>query len=529
MPSDLPALWAALGYANRAEFLIGYVPYDKASAVAKLAGAVAGRGNVDRAMALTWSIQFQPGQERDPYEKARAWAELAWMVARSGDRSMAGVLARRAESLIDSLTTMPYLQALILMDLARVASACGKDDKANALSDEAESLARSTINEPSWDKWVMDVLPVVATGAGDLDRAENLVRSIDGPYHQARAMAALAVVVAAQGDHDRAEEVVRTITDHHRRERTAMAMAAMRAIRGERTGASSRSDPYWWARTQRAFARMVAAGGKGHAWGMSDWAEPLARYGTDPDDQVRMFDALAAAVVGGDRRRAAALAVRAEALARFEPDPEDRPQVLTSLAWMVAGAGDHNRAATLAAAADALAKNPFGLSQQTWTVAGLAATVLDTLDRDEERALPAMTGSARRRAWAGVLRYQFVTDRWITEIPPSVRERLLRLTDAQWWIDNRDRLDEAIAAQTGLSDEELLPELMGTPKQLDWARRVRAGHIRNRWAARIPPEARAVLIELTNAGWWLDNRDDLDTALADEIEARRPPPNPWGL
>ena len=136
---------------------------------------------------------------------------------------MAGVLARRAESLIDSLTTMPYLQALVLMDLGRVATACGKDDKAKALSDEAESLAGSTINEPSWDGWVMEVLPVMATGAGDLDRAENLVRSIRAPYHQARAMAALAVIVAAQGDHDRAEEVARSITDNHRRERTAMA------------------------------------------------------------------------------------------------------------------------------------------------------------------------------------------------------------------------------------------------------------------------------------------------------------------
>lgn len=524
-PPNLPALWAGLGYRDRAKNLIRFVPYDRAGALADLAGAVAGRGDLGRAVALARSIEFQRGEVRDRYQKARAWAELAWMAARAGDREFADDLIGRAESLVEWLTDMPYLQAQVLMGLARVAAACERRDQADELSGEAESLASSTLNEPSWWQWVMDVLPVAATGAGRYDQAERMVRSIPDPYHQARAVAALALIMAADAHHARAENLARSITDRHRHARTAMAMGTLGAVRG--AGAASAAGPYWWAWAVTALAEMVAAGGS-HAWGASDWAEPLVRCSADPDDQVRIFGALAAAVAGGDRERAAALADRAEALAQVVSDPEDRPQALTSVAWMVTAAGDHGRAITLARAAEALAMNPGRWNRRTWTVAELATAVPVPLeDRADDVALPEMTGSAKQRAWARDLRHGFVDGRWGGRIPPSVREQLLRLTDSRWWIDNRDRLDEALAAQDGVRDDELVPELTGTPKQVDWAQRVRAEHIRERWAGGIPPEARAVLATLTAAGWWLDNRDALDTALTAEIQAYRRARDPW--
>jgi hypothetical protein len=93
-----------------------------------------------------------------------------------------------------------------------------------------------------------------------------------------------------------------------------------------------------------------------------------------------------------------------------------------------------------------LIENPVKVSRRTWTVTDLAATVVDDApDREMEPALPDMAGSAKQRVWARELRYRFVTDRWRSQIPPSVRERLVHLTDARWWIDNREDLDTAMA------------------------------------------------------------------------------------
>ncbi|MFG2794039.1 hypothetical protein [Streptomyces sp. NPDC048419] len=77
---------------------------------------------------------------------------------------------------------------------------------------------------------------------------------------------------------------------------------------------------------------------------------------------------------------------------------------------------------------------------------------------------------------------------------------LSRLTGAKWWIDNRDRLDAALAALTPL------PAMAGgTERTRRKATRIRDKLVGTRWGHRIPPGVKAALDRLTDAEWWVRN------------------------
>jgi hypothetical protein len=367
IPPDLPALWAALGHRDRAESLArSIVDSDRVRALAKLAGSIGAAGDLDRAEHLVRSIHVRRELIREPFDNAWAWTDLAWLAATSGDRERADRLIRQAYAEARPVTE-PYLQAQLLLAWARVRAASGDRSRADEFADRAQTLVTGQLNEPTWWQWVLEALPVIVTGTGDLDRAEALVRTVPDAYQQARATAQLAAMVAARGGHRRAGTLLATITDEHRHARLSDALAAIRTI-----------DPwpdvnlYRQARALANLAEMVAAGGTGHAWGASDWAEPLARSSTDRNDQMLIFAALAAGATGGDIGRAGALARRAEAVVAPIEDPEDQPQALVSLAWMVADAADPAAATELAHAAEALVRYTKGYLK-TWRVADLAA------------------------------------------------------------------------------------------------------------------------------------------------------------
>lgn len=86
---------------------------------------------------------------------------------------------------------------------------------------------------------------------------------------------------------------------------------------------------------------------------VSDWAEPLVRYGTDRGDQVLIFAVLAAGAAGGDSGR-----VGGSRRSRRRPirDAENQPPALVALAWMVAAAGRSDEGHRTAHAAEALAR-----------------------------------------------------------------------------------------------------------------------------------------------------------------------------
>jgi hypothetical protein len=508
-------VWAELGYRDRAESLAQLiVEYDKVEALAKLAGPMGATGELDRSEWLVRSIKVQREQIREPYDKACAWTDLAWLAATSGDRERADRLIRQAYAEARSVTR-PFLQAQLLLVWARVHAAGGDRSQANEMMDRAQKLATGTLNAPSWWLWVREALPVIVTGAGDLDRAEELVRTVPDEYNRARAAAQLVVMIAALGGTRRVEALLGLITDEFRHARVGDALAAIRSL--ERR---SEVDPYRQARVLANLAEMVAAGGPGHGWGVSDWAEPLVRYSADRDHQVLIFAALAAGAAGGDIGRAAALADHAEAIVAPIDDPEDQPQALVTLAWMVADAGDPVRAADLANAAEALARYTR-LYFRTWRVADLAAMAATAAGGRGADGLPTLTGTPKQRTWAQNLRGAYVAQRWGTQIPAEAMAQLARLTEAQWWINNRDNFDDALGNRTGIWNDDNLPEIVGTPKQEDWARKLRVALISEQWPDELPPRVATALARLIDARWWIDNRENLNSALAEYAAAHR--------
>jgi hypothetical protein len=77
---------------------------------------------------------------------------------------------------------------------------------------------------------------------------------------------------------------------------------------------------------------------------------------------------------------------------------------------------------------------------------------------------------------------------------------LSRLTGAKWWIDNRDRLNTALAELNPLP-----PMTGGTERTRRKATRIRAELVGTRWGNRIPPGVREALNRLTDAEWWVGN------------------------
>lgn len=323
-------------------------------------------------------------------------------------------------------------------------------------------------------------------------------------------------MVAARGGYRRAETLLGAITDEYRHARVSVALAAIRNVE-----LRPNVNLYRRARALASLAEVAAAGGTGHAWGVSDWAEPLVRYRTDRSDQVLIFAALAAGAAGGeDNGRAAALADRAEAIVAPIPDPEHQPQALVTLAWMVADAGDPTRAAELAHAAEALTRYTRRYLR-TWRVVDLAAIAKSAAGEGRAAALPELTGTPKQRKWAQDLRTTFVARRWGAQIPAEARASLARLTEAQWWINNRNDLDGALGNQAGIWNDDNLPEIAGTPKQEGWARKLRARLIGKQWPDGMPPRVAAALADLTDARWWIDNREKLDMVLVEFAETFR--------
>src|SRR5206468_3835608 len=115
IPASLPAVWADLGHLDRAEALARSItdPGGQVRALADLARAAAGAGDLDRAEALAGHAEAAARSITDPGRQAQALADLAEAAAGAGDLDRAGALARSI--------TEPDGQARALADLARKA------------------------------------------------------------------------------------------------------------------------------------------------------------------------------------------------------------------------------------------------------------------------------------------------------------------------------------------------------------------------------------------------------------------------
>ncbi|MBT2213224.1 hypothetical protein [Actinomadura sp. NEAU-AAG7] len=508
VPADLPALRAALGAADHAEALARSLPeYQRVQAMTALAAPLAAAGEPDRAEELLRSARIRPAQMREPYDAAWAWTDLAWLAVLSGDADRADRSIRSAYAqsrVIDS----PYLQGLLLLAWARVLTFRGDRPGAGGMVERALTRA-AAIGRPSSDAWAMKALPLLVSGGADPARGEALARSVPQPYHRSRAVAGLAVSTAAAGEPDRAAALRHAVSDADRLARLDVALGEIAAVRPR----SDRADPFRRARAATMLAEAVMAGGAGHAWGAYEWAEPLARYPADPGDQKRIFAVLAAAAVGrATADQTAALADRADAILDAVTDQDYHPQALIALAWMMAHAGDRARATVLGEAAEALVRYGGHHSARP-RIADLAARTRAA--EHGTSGLPALIGTPKQQAWARNLRAAYVKRRWGADTPPESLAALASLTDARWWIENRDRLDEALGPGAGLWNDEALPRIIGSPKQEQWARKLRANAIAELWPDGPPTRLITALTGLTEARWWIDHRDDLRKELTE--------------
>jgi hypothetical protein len=188
IPTDLPAVWVALGHPTRAEQLARAItePYRQADALVGVAGALTQVGEHSRAEQVARTITI-------PYRQAEALVGVAGALAQVGEHSRAEQVATAAEQVARAITN-PDLQAA-------------------ALAGVAEAL----------------------TQVGEHSRAEQVARTITDPYRQADALAGVAGALAQVGEHSRAEQVARTITIPDLQARALVRVAGILAETGHPT------------------------------------------------------------------------------------------------------------------------------------------------------------------------------------------------------------------------------------------------------------------------------------------------------
>lgn len=132
-------------------------------------------------------------------------------------------------------------------------------------------------------------------------------------------------------------------------------------------------------------------------------------------------------------------------------------------------------------------------------------------------ALPPLSGTEKQAAWASRIRAGFLAG-----LPPDRAEGFTRAargeTRASWWIENRDRLEPALAeAATGGKPKPRLPKLTGSDKQTSWAERIRAAFVDTLTEAELRAW-RPTLGKLKDATFWIDRKDDLRAGVQSELD-----------
>lgn len=224
IPTDLPSVWAALGYPDRAESLARSItdPHRQAQALTGVVEALATAGRHEQAATAAAGID-------DPAQRAWALANLAETTGRAGQFALATQIA----------DTIPDAErrAWILAGLVEIARAAGARDEAARI---AKATCALTVDAAV-------VAAVRAVAADDLDLAAAVAGEATEP---ARGAAMVAVVEAALdgSDHERALALAETITDPSRRTEAlrSVAHASMRA--GDYARAVELVAPQWTAR-----------------------------------------------------------------------------------------------------------------------------------------------------------------------------------------------------------------------------------------------------------------------------------------
>jgi hypothetical protein len=422
------------------------------------------------------------GAMTDREDRMRATGMLGVAVGAAGDLD-------RAERLVRSVRVRaqapaePYYKARAWTDLAWLAAIAGDGVRAARLLRTAYAEARPVKLEYLQSELLLAWARVCAAG-GDrgravefTERAQALVK-LSEPMGHRWVLDALPVIVTGTGELDRAETLVTTVPDPYDRARAAAELAVLAAARGDHGRAEAQlgamTDEY---RRDRLGDALTAIRG----------VEP--HPGAVTYRQARALAGLAEVVAAGGGHAWGASAW-AEPLVRYDTHGTHQGLIFATLAAGAAG-GDRGRAAALADRAEAIVQPVADPDNQPPALVSLAWMVADAGD------------AARAAGLAGAA------------------EALVRHTRRyrrHWRVADLAALALAPPAP---HPADGLPTLAGTPKQEEWADRLRATLIAKRWPDGIPPRVAVALAGLTHAGWWIENRDRLDQRLTELAEASR--------
>ena len=493
IPARLPAVWATLGRAARAEALANSIadPYERSGALVALVEALAMAGDTVRAERIAGDIA-------DPYERVASLAGLAKAVARAGGGQRAIVLADAAAALVADIDN-PYEREMASTGLAEVLATAGAVDRAERIAlaltdpyqralaltgvaravgtDRALRIVRdiAVAEQRAWaliglvdaaePGRVAELAGLAEEAAGEIGQAGGEIGQAGGEigqaggeigqaggevgqaagevgqaggevgqaYRRALALAGLAKAVAGKGETPRA---------------LALVAAAQRT--GRRT-----SMPYEQALVSAGLAEALAAAGE------PERAERLVRDITDPYERALALNRLvAAAAVGVDD---------AERAARGIPDATWRAQVMTDLAAAVCAAGDPARAAGLAGAAEGMARDITDPSSRAGALADLAVALAVAGEvRQAERVARGIDDrDERERALAGLAEAVAAEG----DVPRA--ERIIELiADPDWRAGALAGLAENLSATGNVERARQIAHGIADP---EWRRRALAG------------------------------------------------------
>ncbi|MFF5366417.1 hypothetical protein [Streptomyces sp. NPDC013187] len=399
IPTNLPALWAKLGYVARAEALARAINDPRAqtdalvavaqvvavgdpgeaesfassiddpvqrrnvlnavvhtvaahnpSLAAEIARRIGTRLEHEAGVATTRAVARGGDPDRaehlarsidDPHYRDRALAELA--------RAVAATDPKRAESLAAALSDQG-LRLQTLSQVVQALAAAGHVHDAELLAhatrrniaDITDTVVRSRV-QTAYGHAASGVAGALAA-AGDPDRALHFARANAKSLFAGTIHTAVASAVAAKGNPELAQEIIDTFRTSEEKWRAyaevARATAAVDPDRAE-IFARAITEPQLQARTLAGVAGAVAASGD------PERATALAEAIEDTDAKAQALIGVASAMTtAGDTEAAERLARKVEALVRTVTPPQ--AHALLAMTRAVAAAGDADLAEALA-------------------------------------------------------------------------------------------------------------------------------------------------------------------------------------
>lgn len=398
IPANLPAVWAALGHAARAEALAYSVtePDSRASALAGVARVLARAGGGQQASALAKAAETQTALISDQRSRSHQMTQTARALAEAGQHRYAESVARSIEDVNE--------QAKALTHVAVALARSGHRHAADLASEGISFLADEDISglEPLAERVKAEIAWTLG-GAG-LDRlAEIIEDGISNPEWQPEAPARLAAALARAGHYERAESAALSVADSYWQARALAEITKSLAEAGNREHAeavarSIARPPHW---RVEALTHVIRAWGRGgeqqRAVVLADEATAAARSIISRHEQASILTQISAVLAGvGEHGRAAALATEAEKqLTRADP------QALAHIAGVLAEAGERRHATRLAERAEAMARSG---SKSRWKTPDSIAETLAEIRHQDAEAVAYSIPRPRTRALCKVAR-----------------------------------------------------------------------------------------------------------------------------